>query len=49
MWWMNPFYIGDNSIDTQEEPIIRDIINEFNEDDDVDDLPKDGEFATSSL
>jgi len=46
---MNPFYIEDNSISTQEEPIIRDIINEFSEDDDDDDLPEDGGFAMSSL
>jgi len=46
---MNPFYIGDSYISTQEEPVIRDIINEFSEDDDVDDLPEDGGFTMSSL
>jgi len=46
---MNPFYIGNNSISTQEEPVIRDIINEFSKDEDVDDLPEDGGFSMSSL
>jgi len=46
---MNLFYIGDSSISTQEEPIIRYIINEFSEDNNVDDLPEDGGFAMSSL
>jgi len=46
---MNLFHIGDNSISTQEEPVIKDIINEFSEDDNVDDLPEDGGFAMSSL
>jgi len=46
---MNAFYIGDKSIGTQEEFVIIYIINEFSEDEDVDDLPEDGGFAVSSL
>jgi len=46
---MHPFYNRDSFISTQEESVIRDIINEFSEDDNVDDLPEDGGIAMSSL